>query len=169
MQSVALPHPSRMVSLFEPKEGASCLAEEPSQRCGTCPPQINSPESDEIPRPPLPPLRLNRFQIIVREHQLRIREARLRIHAQLLRPACDLRIAKFLHDGRGPGQRAPRRSSRVQERRILRRRQFPDLAADDILPRAGRGSGLAACVRMTEDLVTRVSCRRRRGRRRRRG
>jgi hypothetical protein len=55
--------------------------------------RVGDPESDKIPRTPLPPLRLHRLKIVVRQHQLRIGETRLGLDGQFSRPHFDLFFA----------------------------------------------------------------------------
>lgn len=58
---------------------------------------LTNPESDEVPGPPLSTLRLDRFQVVVREQELCIAQAGLARYGKLIRPMSELRILDFLH------------------------------------------------------------------------
>jgi hypothetical protein len=55
--------------------------------------RVGDPESDKIPRTPLPSLRLHGLEIVVRQHQLRIGETGLGLDGQFSRPHFDLFFA----------------------------------------------------------------------------
>lgn len=60
---------------------------------------IGQPESHEIPSSPLSSLRLDGFQIVVRQHQLGVGEARFALHSKLVRNLAEFDPAKSLHGG----------------------------------------------------------------------